>query len=72
MKPNAAGESQEVKVKVRIDHNGILFIASASMVDKTEIENGANEQQEPSGEQMDCQEVSVQRLKLQNYFQFRC
>lgn len=60
VKPNAAGESQEVKVKVRIDHNGILFISSASMVDKreAEAENGANEQNDTSGEQMDCQEVS--------------
>jgi len=58
VKPNAAGESQEVKVKVRIDHNGILFISSASMVDKRELEteNGANEQNDTSGEQMDCQE----------------
>lgn len=66
MKPNAAGESQEVKVKVRIDHNGILFISSASMVDKreTEIENGANEQHDTSGEQMDCQEVSEPSYNL--------
>lgn len=61
VKPNAAGESQEVKVKVRIDHNGILFISSASMVEKreTEAENGAAEQNETAGEQMDCQEVRI-------------
>ncbi len=59
VKANAAGESQEVKVKVRIDHNGILFISSASMVDKREVEteNGATEQNDTSGEQMDTQEV---------------
>ncbi|KAG4078952.1 hypothetical protein HA402_010904 [Bradysia odoriphaga] len=74
VKPNAAGESQEVKVKVRIDHNGILLISSASMVDKreTEVENGANEQNDASGEQMDCQEVRHCFVKLSVTFFFFC
>lgn len=38
VKPNAAGESQEVKIKVRINANGLVLISSATMVDKKELE----------------------------------
>lgn len=34
VKPNAENESQEVKVKLRINHNGIVLISSAQMVEK--------------------------------------
>ncbi|CAH1718640.1 unnamed protein product [Chironomus riparius] len=47
VKPSANGEAQEVKVKVRINHNGLLLVASAQMVEKKEVQdaeqNGANE-----------------------------
>lgn len=47
VKPAASGEAQEVKVKVRINHNGLLLVASAQMVEKKEVQeaeqNGANE-----------------------------
>lgn len=47
VKPSAFGDAQEVKVKVRINHNGIILIASAQMVEKKEAQeeqqNGANE-----------------------------
>lgn len=41
MKPSAVGEAQEVKVKVRINHNGILLISSAQMIEKKEVEEDA-------------------------------
>lgn len=41
MKPSASGEAQEVKVKVRINHNGILLISSAQMIEKKEVEDDA-------------------------------
>ena len=47
VKPSANGEAQEVKVKVRINHNGLLLVASAQMVEKKEVQdaeqNGATE-----------------------------
>ncbi|XP_055908529.1 heat shock 70 kDa protein 4 isoform X2 [Eupeodes corollae] len=52
VKPNEKGELQEVKVKVRINHHGIVLISSASLVDKKEIDesqSAGDEQQ--SGEQ---------------------
>ncbi|XP_037934202.1 heat shock 70 kDa protein 4 isoform X2 [Teleopsis dalmanni] len=39
IKPNEKGEHQEVKVKVRINHHGIVLISSASLVDKKEVED---------------------------------
>lgn len=72
VKPSVTGEAQEVKVKVRINHNGILLISSAQMVEKKELQeeqqNGENEQpqsptepptegQTPTTEQMDTQEA---------------
>ncbi|KAM7354797.1 heat shock protein 70Cb isoform 2-T3 [Cochliomyia hominivorax] len=38
VKPNDKGEYSEVKVKVRINHHGIVLISSASLVDKKELE----------------------------------
>lgn len=38
IKPNANGDPQEVKIKVRINHNGIILISSATMVEKRESE----------------------------------
>lgn len=74
MKPAATGEAQEVKVKVRINQNGILLISSAQMVEKKAEEeqlNGENEPQSPtepapegqtpSGEPMDTQEAVSDR-----------
>lgn len=46
VKPAVTGEAQEVKVKVRINQNGILLISSAQMLEKkdaAEEQNGANE-----------------------------
>jgi heat shock protein len=37
VKPNANGEAQEVKIKVRINHNGVILISSAQMVEKKEV-----------------------------------
>ena len=38
MKPTAEGGSQKVKVKVRINPNGIFGVSSANLVEKHEIE----------------------------------
>lgn len=74
VKPNDKGEYSEVKVKVRINHHGIVLISSASLVDKKELEEAAQAaadqqanadqtaaegQQTNTGEPMDvAQEVS--------------
>lgn len=68
VKPNANGESQEVKVKVRIDQNGLLLIASSSLIEQKEpeVENGETEQNDASGsgEKMDTHEVSQQSCSI--------
>ncbi|KAL9702411.1 hypothetical protein quinque_005929 [Culex quinquefasciatus] len=38
IKPNANGDPQEVKIKVRINQNGIVLVSSATMVEKRESE----------------------------------
>lgn len=48
VKPSATGDAQEVKVKVRINHNGILLISSAQMVEKKEVEVDEAQKQEQS------------------------
>ena len=52
VKPSATGEPQEVKVKVRINQNGILLVSSAQMIEKKEVveENSSaeNEPQSPT------------------------
>jgi heat shock protein 110kDa len=47
VKPAPSGDAQEVKVKVRINHNGILLISSAQMVEKKEVEVEEAAKQEP-------------------------
>jgi heat shock protein len=41
VKPSPTGEAQEVKVKVRINHNGIVLISSAQMVERKEVQEAA-------------------------------
>ncbi|BFF96612.1 heat shock 70 kDa protein 4 [Drosophila madeirensis] len=41
VKPNERGEGQEVKLKVRINNNGIVLISSATLVEKKEAEEAA-------------------------------
>lgn len=52
VKPSASGEAQEVKVKVRINHNGILLISSAQMIEKKDAQedsqNGVNDNEPQS------------------------
>lgn len=61
IKPNEANEAQEIKIKVRVNHNGIILISSAQMVEKSvpveEYNEGGKERQ--STEFMDTQEVSL-------------
>lgn len=50
IKPTANGEPQEVKIKVRINGNGVILITSANLVDKKAkveeipVDNGATEE----------------------------
>lgn len=65
IKPTANGEPQEVKIKVRINNNGVILVTSANLVDKKAIKvaeeptpadnsSGSTE----NGNNMDTQEVS--------------
>lgn len=61
VKPNANGESQEIKIKVRINNNGVVLISSATMVDKKELEaeNADPAAETPASNEPMDQEVSV-------------
>lgn len=78
VKPTERGESQDVKLKVRINQNGIVLISSATLVDRKEQEEAAaaaGEQaaseektsgEQPAGESTEAQpEVS----RISSYFQ---
>uniref|UniRef100_A0A6B2EDD3 Putative heat shock 70 kDa protein 4-like isoform x3 n=1 Tax=Phlebotomus kandelakii TaxID=1109342 RepID=A0A6B2EDD3_9DIPT len=41
IKPNSAGESQEVKVKIRINQNGIISITSATLTEKKDKDDAS-------------------------------
>ncbi|XP_065362261.1 heat shock 70 kDa protein 4 isoform X2 [Calliphora vicina] len=57
VKPNDKGEYSEVKVKVRINHHGIVLISSASLVDKKEPEEPATPQ--PSEQQSNAEQPAA-------------
>lgn len=65
VKPTANGEAQEVKIKVRINPNGVILVTSANLVDKKAVK-AAEEQiaadnssgSTENGNNMDTQEVS--------------
>lgn len=42
VRPNERGDFSEIKVKVRINHHGIVLIASASLVEKKELDDGTS------------------------------
>lgn len=49
MKPSPTGEAQEVKVKVRINQNGVLLISSAQMIEKKDAQDdGGSGEHDPS------------------------
>jgi heat shock protein 110kDa len=63
VKPSVTGEPQEVRVKVRINHNGLLLVSSATMLEKkdpNDAEQNGNEaevpQQPPTEDQNSSQE----------------
>lgn len=62
VKPNEKGEAQEVKVKVRINHNGLVLISSASFVEKKEVEN---EQNATTEEQQQTQQNATDQQQQQ-------
>lgn len=41
--PTAEGESQKIKVKVRVNLHGIITVASATLVEKKEVADGQPE-----------------------------
>ncbi|XP_065083978.1 heat shock 70 kDa protein 4L isoform X2 [Ochlerotatus camptorhynchus] len=51
IKPNANGDPQEVKIKVRINQNGIVLVSSATMVEKRENEEPVTPPATANGEQ---------------------
>lgn len=55
VKPNAENESQEVKIKVRINHNGIVLISSAQMVEKKDAAEQEAEKVATENAQMEAQ-----------------
>lgn len=84
VKPALTGEAQEVKVKVRINQNGILLISSAQMIEKkdaAEEQNGANEAEpqsptEPSpaqdGQAPTTDPMDTQDVSLESFVSFLC
>uniref|UniRef100_A0A1B0DCH9 Uncharacterized protein n=1 Tax=Phlebotomus papatasi TaxID=29031 RepID=A0A1B0DCH9_PHLPP len=64
IKPNSAGESQEVKVKIRINQNGIITIASASLTEKKD-QNDTNEANAPEVSEGGQQEQKQQTAQQQ-------
>ncbi|XP_066997592.2 heat shock 70 kDa protein 4L [Anabrus simplex] len=83
VRPSAEGESQKVKVKVRIDINGILVINSAEIYEKREPGDQDNEESEmqecesqkglnndvdgSTGQQQSQQQQSQQQAAQQNH-----
>ncbi|XP_035919942.1 heat shock 70 kDa protein 4 isoform X2 [Anopheles stephensi] len=51
IKPDGNGEAQEVKVKVRINHHGIITISSATMYERKESEEPASPTPATNGDQ---------------------
>lgn len=52
VRPSEKGEPQDVKIKIRINQNGIVLITSASLVErKDQVENEAEENQEAEQQQ---------------------
>ncbi|XP_017034188.1 heat shock 70 kDa protein 4 isoform X1 [Drosophila kikkawai] len=52
VKPTERGEGQDVKLKVRINNNGIVLISSATLVEKKEAEEAAAAEQAASEEKL--------------------
>lgn len=64
VKPSATGEPQEVRVKVRINHNGLLLVSSAMMVEKkdpNDAEQNGNEAEVPQQPPADDQNTSQEQ-----------
>uniref|UniRef100_A0A8W7PCT0 Heat shock 70 kDa protein 4 n=1 Tax=Anopheles coluzzii TaxID=1518534 RepID=A0A8W7PCT0_ANOCL len=51
IKPDANGEAQEVKVKVRINNNGIITVSSATMYERKESEEPSSPTPTSNGDQ---------------------
>ncbi|XP_016965760.1 heat shock 70 kDa protein 4 isoform X2 [Drosophila biarmipes] len=51
VKPTERGEGQDVKLKVRINNNGIVLISSATLVEKKEAEEAAAAAEQAAGEE---------------------
>ncbi|XP_017090107.2 heat shock 70 kDa protein 4 isoform X1 [Drosophila bipectinata] len=51
VKPTERGEGQDVKLKVRINNNGIVLISSATLVEKKEADEAAAAAEQAGGEE---------------------
>jgi len=51
VKPTERGEGQDVKLKVRINNNGIVLISSATLVEKKEAEEAAAAAEQAASEE---------------------
>lgn len=69
IKPTANGDSQEVKIKVRINANGVILLTSANLVDKKAIKAEENVTDNGAAEnQQNAEEVSVRTLLMEMIF----
>lgn len=59
IKPTASGEAQEVKIKVRINSNGVILITSANVVDKKAVKAEESAANDNGDNNMETQEVSL-------------
>lgn len=77
IKPTSNGDAQEVKIKVRINNNGVILVTSANLVDKKAakaVEDGSpgdNTSGTENGNNMDTQEVSQHKPVLQTIYFWR-
>ena len=51
VKPAPTGEGQEIKIKVRINQNGIVLISSAAMIERKEVADAEPSSPTTNGEQ---------------------
>lgn len=72
IKPTANGEPQEVKIKVRLNANGVILVTSANLVDKKKAEEiAADNGNAGDANNMDvAQEVCIIMIGLIRNLQF--
>lgn len=64
MKPNKEGESSKVKVKVRINLNGIFTVSSASLIEKREPTQQEKEEEDQQMKEQESKEQDSKKNKI--------